>query len=136
MSYDRMVALGKDPSDYVKNAVEELLSHIFMAEMSEEDYDELIDELGACVKSEVGIEDDEKIKWDELEKHVYYYTNTLASSLEMSEIVAVLKSIKFKNDDFNDISGKMNTKKIKKQIVDDFKEYYSFDFERLYVIAE
>lgn len=136
MSYDEKIKkLGKDPMEYVKNAVEELLSHVFMAEMSEEDYDELIDELGACVKSEVGV-DDEKIKWDDLEEHVYYYTNTLASTLEMSEITAVLKSIKFKNDDFEHISGKINTKKLKMQIIADFKEHYSFDFERLFVITE
>lgn len=132
MNQDKMIGLGKDPTDYTKNAVEELLNNVFMVEMDADEYDALIDELGSIVKLELGIEDDEKIKWDELEDYVYHYSNTLASTLEMSEIVAVLKSIKFKNDDFNDISGKIDTKKIKQQMIADFKEYYSFDFERLY----
>lgn len=136
MEHDKMIGLGKDPTDYTKNAVEELLNNVFMVEIDMDEYDALIDELGAIVKLELGIDDDERIKWDELEGYVTHYANTLASTLEMSEIVAVLKSIKFKNDDFNDISGKIDTKKIKKQMIDDFKEYYSFDFERLYVIAE
>lgn len=132
----KMIALGKDPADYIKNAVEELLNHVFMAEMSSEDYDALIDELGSCVKLKLGIEDDEKIDWEAIEDHVYHYSNTLASTLEMSEIMAILKSIKFKNDDFNDISGKIDIQKIKKQIVKDFEEFYSVDYEHYFIVKE
>lgn len=134
MNQEKMIGLGKDPMDYTKNAVEELLHTVFTVEMGEDEYDALIDELGSIVKLELGIDDDEKIKWDEIEDYVWHYSNTLASTLEMSEIIAVLKSIKFKNDDFNDISGKIDTKKIKKQMIDDFKEYYTVDFKRLYTV--
>lgn len=134
MNYEeKLLALGKDPTDYVQNAIEEILNHIFMAEMGEDDYDALIDELGACVKLEVGIEEDEKIKWDAIEDYVYHYSNTLACSLEKSDITAIFKSIKFENDSYEEIRGKIDTKKIRKLMIDDFKEHYSFDFERLYV---
>ena len=124
--YNRAVALNKDVDNYIKNSFDEILSSIYSCSITEEAYDEIIDEYGNIIKSKLKINDDDLIDWRKVEDTFYNKYHCLTNILDYTEVKKAISKSKILRDDWEDIDGELPIERINKIFISEFKENINF----------
>lgn len=120
-------ALGKDYSNYVQNAVEEILYGVYRVAETNEQYEKMIDDIGVYVKNKLNIENDDNIEWQKIEEWYYEWCNSLLYYLDDKEVVKILGSIKIKEaHKWEEPYGKIDIETLQKKIYKSIIENISY----------
>lgn len=116
-------ALGKDYSNYVQNAVEEILYRVYAVAETNEQYDKIIDDIGIYIKNKLNIENDDNIEWQNIEEWYSEWCNSLLYYLDEKEVVKILGSIKIKEKHkWEEPYGKIDIETLQKKIYESIIE--------------
>ncbi len=121
-------ALGKDYSNYVENAINEILYGIYRTSETEELYDKMIDDIGTYIKNKLNIQNDESIEWTRIGDWYWEWSNSLTYYLDIKEIAKILGSIKIKDgygweEPYGKIDIETIQKKIYKSMIESIEDY-------------
>jgi len=131
--FNRAVEIGSnEPDEWVRTAFNEILGSIYLCEISEEEYDKIVEDLAYYIMNELDIEES-IFNWQSIEKWHYKEIHNLASSyldyLSFSEIKKIIAKSKISDEDsWEEICSKeMPLKRINEQIIKNFKEMIEED---------
>ena len=126
--WDRAIELGKnEPSDYVRNSIEELLASIYRTVeyyKFPNHYDAQIDKIGLFIKEEFNIEADDAINWQTIEEWISWETHNLTHHLSAKEIQDILKTLKINEKEWEEPTAKMDIEDIGDRICREIKENF------------
>jgi len=114
---------GNVDGSWVQTAFNEILSTIYSCEMSTEDFDKIIDDMGLLVEEKAKSFNNIKIDWQQIEATHYNYYSTLSYILDFDEMKKIISKSKIKDDEWDGIQSKeIPLEKINKEILKSFEE--------------
>ena len=88
---------GNVDGSWVQTAFNEILSTIYSCEMSIEDFDKIIDDMGLLVEEKAKNFNNIKIDWQQIEATHYNYYSTLSYILDFDEMKKIISKLKMMN---------------------------------------
>ena len=124
--WNRAIELNKDePSEYVKNSIEELLASIYRTVeyyKFPNHYDEQIDKIGLFIKKEFNVEADEAINWQTIEEWISEWTHNLTHLLSVKEIQDIFKTLKINEEEWEEPTAKIDIEGIGERVLENIIE--------------
>lgn len=121
--------LGRDTSQYVITAMDEILSHMVMTQYTEKRHDAIIDKCGQYLMDNYNIKEDD-INWQEIESWIYSVECNLTHYFNDKKILKILQNMKWKGKFTEDDDLQINSKEL------DIDEVYETCYKELISLCE